>query len=342
MLKQEIARPTTKNWVHWASNQPSSDDFDQLLAIFCTRRTRIVQRAQQRRLRGLPSCLVSKQLPILVHHWQQYHQAYRSNCCTESPNLSRLRCLCHTRSARSQACWRQQRRRSWRAATSFHFLLLDQQQVWARRQAYSSTLRTYTRAHCQATNFHQVWRNQARRRKPRACAPLPQVAALRGSTAIWWDFAVDTHFSLLFCLEHPCIPLPPLLVANKPFSRPCCCVYPMLFRTAPVKPIRQGHQAGRGANQPSCHQHHQNCPRADFCIQLHPPPSNLIAQRFTLHFEAKSSQVIGAVLTFAIYFYLGWVAVALGSTQLAYFHVVIVFATFVPRFFDQKWELLSF
>ena len=66
------------------------------------------------------------------------------------------------------------------------------------------------------------------------------------------------------------------------------------------------------------------------------PLSNLIAQRFTLHFEANSSQVIAAVLTIAIYFYLGGVAVALGSTQLAYFHGVIIFATFVPRFFDRK------
>jgi hypothetical protein len=67
-----------------------------------------------------------------------------------------------------------------------------------------------------------------------------------------------------------------------------------------------------------------------------PPLSNLIAQRFTLHFEANPSQVIVAVLTIAIYFYLGGVAVALGSAQLACFHVVIVFATFVPRFFDRK------
>ncbi len=69
---------------------------------------------------------------------------------------------------------------------------------------------------------------------------------------------------------------------------------------------------------------------------MHPPLSNHIAQRFTLHFEANSSQVIVAVLTIAIYFYLGGVAVAFGSAQHAYFHVVIVFATFVPLFFDQK------
>jgi hypothetical protein len=46
--------------------------------------------------------------------------------------------------------------------------------------------------------------------------------------------------------------------------------------------------------------------------------------------------VIEAVLTIAIYFYLGGVAVVLSSAQLAYFHAVIVFATFVCRFFDQK------
>ncbi len=69
---------------------------------------------------------------------------------------------------------------------------------------------------------------------------------------------------------------------------------------------------------------------------MHPPLSNPFAQRFTLHFEANSSQVIAAVLTIAVYFYLGGVAAALGSAQLAYFHTVIVFATFVPWFFDQK------
>jgi hypothetical protein len=69
---------------------------------------------------------------------------------------------------------------------------------------------------------------------------------------------------------------------------------------------------------------------------VRPPLSNPIAQRFTLHFEADSSQVIAAVLTIAIYFYLGGVTVLLGSAQLTYFHAVIVFATFVPWFFDQK------
>jgi hypothetical protein len=157
------------------------------------------------------------------------------------------------------------------------------------------------------------------------------------------DFAIDAPtFSLLVCLKHPRTPSPPLLVASEPFSRPCCCTFPMLFRPALVKPIRQGHQAGQGANQPSCHQHHQNQPWADCCIQVHSPLSNPIAQRFVLHFEAKFSQVIAAVLTIAVYFYLGRVAVALGSAQLAYFHVVIVFATFVPWFYNQRWELLSF
>jgi hypothetical protein len=69
---------------------------------------------------------------------------------------------------------------------------------------------------------------------------------------------------------------------------------------------------------------------------VRPSLSNLIAQRFALHFEADSFQVIAVVLTIAVYFYLGRVAVALGSTQFAYFHVVIVFATFVPWFFDRK------
>ncbi len=126
------------------------------------------------------------------------------------------------------------------------------------------------------------------------------------------------------------------MVANKPFSMPFYCTFPMLFRPAPVKPIRQGHQVVQGVNQPSCCQHHQNQPQADCRIQVRPPLSNPIAQRFTLHFEDNSFQVITAVLTIAIYFYLRGVAVGLGGAQLTYFHVVTVFATFVPRFFDQK------
>ncbi len=83
------------------------------------------------------------------------------------------------------------------------------------------------------------------------------------------EFAIDACFSLLVCLECPHTPLPPLLVANKPFSRPCCCAFPMLFRPAPVKPIRQGYLAGQGLNQPSCRQHHQNQPQSK-CTLLSP------------------------------------------------------------------------
>ena len=74
---------------------------------------------------------------------------------------------------------------------------------------------------------------------------------------------------------------------------------------------------------------------------MHPPLSNPIAPRFTLHFEANSSQVIAAVLTITVYFYLSGVAVVLGSTQLAYFHAVIVFATFFLGFLtkSENWYL---
>jgi hypothetical protein len=91
------------------------------------------------------------------------------------------------------------------------------------------------------------------------------------------DFAVNARFFLLAHLECLHTPLPPLLVANEPSSKPCCCAFPMLFRPAPVKPIRQGHQARQGANQPSCCQHYQNQPRADCRIQVRPPLSNPIA-----------------------------------------------------------------
>jgi hypothetical protein len=44
------------------------------------------------------------------------------------------------------------------------------------------------------------------------------------------DFAVDALFSLLILLECPHTPLPPLLAANKPYSRLCCHAFPMLLR----------------------------------------------------------------------------------------------------------------
>jgi hypothetical protein len=56
----------------------------------------------------------------------------------------------------------------------------------------------------------------------------------------------------------------------------------------------------------------------------------------TFHIKAKVSQVIGAVLTIAVYFYLYGITVRLGSAQLAYLHAVIVFATFGFSFFSQK------
>jgi hypothetical protein len=49
----------------------------------------------------------------------------------------------------------------------------------------------------------------------------------------------------------------------------------------------------------------------------------------SIHIKAEVLQVIGAVLTIAIYFYLYGITVRLGSAQLAYLHAVIVFATFV-------------
>jgi hypothetical protein len=55
-----------------------------------------------------------------------------------------------------------------------------------------------------------------------------------------------------------------------------------------------------------------------------------------VHIKAEVSQVIGAVLMIAVYFYLYGIPVRLGSAQLAYLHAVIIFATFVFQFFSQK------
>jgi hypothetical protein len=45
-----------------------------------------------------------------------------------------------------------------------------------------------------------------------------------------------------------------------------------------------------------------------------------------VHIKAKVSQVIGAVLTIAIYFHLYGITVGLGSAQPGYLHAVIIFA----------------
>jgi hypothetical protein len=97
----------------------------------------------------------------------------------------------------------------------------------------------------------------------------------------------------------------------------------------------QGHQVGpRGLHQPNCRQNDQ--PQADSCHVDLQPPCSLITVRVSVNIKAKVSQVIGSVLTIAVYFYLYGITARLGSAQLAYLHAVIVFATFVFRFFSQK------
>jgi len=46
--------------------------------------------------------------------------------------------------------------------------------------------------------------------------------------------------------------------------------------------------------------------------------------------------VIRAVLTLATYLYFYGVSVAIGNVQLAFVHVVIVFATFIFGYFGRK------
>jgi hypothetical protein len=109
----------------------------------------------------------------------------------------------------------------------------------------------------------------------------------------------------------------------------------MLFWPAPAKPTRQGHQVGpRGLHQPNPWQNNQ--PQADSCHVDLQSPRYPITKRVSVHIKAKVSQVIGAVLTTAVYFYLYGVTVRLGSAQLAYLHAVSIFATFVFLFFRQK------
>jgi hypothetical protein len=92
----------------------------------------------------------------------------------------------------------------------------------------------------------------------------------------------------------------------------------MLFQPTPAKPTRQGHQVGpRGLHQPNFQQN--NRPPADSCRVDKQPLHSLITKRVTVHIKAKVFQVIGAVLTIAIYVYLYDVTVGLGSAQLEYF-----------------------
>jgi hypothetical protein len=54
----------------------------------------------------------------------------------------------------------------------------------------------------------------------------------------------------------------------------------------------------------------------------------------TVHIEAEVSQVIGALLMIAVYFYLYGVIVGVGRAQLVYLHAVIIFATLFFDFFS--------
>ncbi len=243
-LKQEIARPTTKNWVWWASNQRSLANFDQLLAIFCTRSVRIVWRARRQCLRGSQLISCWNNYPSLSHHRWRHCRAYRSDCCTKSPNLSRLHRLSRTRSTQSRACQQRWRRRSWRAATSLHHLLLDQGQV--RACWWAALLRWGPAPACAAEQQTSIEFNGIKQEgvNPELTHLYCMWQLEEGLLQFNADFAVDARFSPLVHLEHPHTPSPPLLVGNKSFSRPCCHAFSMLFRPAPVKPIRQGYQAG--------------------------------------------------------------------------------------------------
>jgi hypothetical protein len=71
-----------------------------------------------------------------------------------------------------------------------------------------------------------------------------------------------------------------------------------------------------------------NWPQDDSCHVNEQPQRSPITERVTVHIKAEVSQVIGAVLRIAIYYYLYGITVGLGSAELAYLHAVIVFATF--------------
>jgi hypothetical protein len=343
MLKQEIARPTTKNWVHRASNWPSLANFNQHLAKFCMQTCTYCTKsltAMPKRIVIVsciettthPRCItkdkivkhtapiVAQRVPIFPGHVARAAHAVLEAKPVKDNDKEEVEEL-------QPPC-----------IVSFlidkEYELVNEPALLHQGPAPAGAAKQQTSIEFDGTKQEGV--------NPELTRLYCMWQLEEGLPRFVANLAVNAYFSPLICLKRLRTPLLPLLVADKPFSRPCCCAFPMLCRPAPVKPISQGHQAGQGANQPSCCQHHQHQPWADCRNHVHPPLSNAIAQRFTLHFETNSSQVITAVMTIAIYFYLGGVTVALGSAQLAYFHAVILFATFVPWFFDQKWELLSF
>jgi hypothetical protein len=330
MLKQEIARPTTKNWVRQALNQPSSANFNQL-AIFCTPTHAYCTKsptATPKRI-AIVSCIKTTTHPccITVDDIVKHTAPIVAQRVPVFPGCVACAALAVLKAKPVDNFNDKEEVEEPRPPCIVSFLINNKEKL-VNEPALLHQGPGPARAAKQQTSI-EFNRTEREGINPELARLYLTWQLKEGLLQFNTDFAVNPCFSLLVCLKRLRTPLPPLLVVDTPFSRPCCCDFPMLFRPALVKPIRQGHQVGRGANQPSCCQHHQNQPQADCCIQVHPPLSNPIAQRFTLHFEANSSQAIAVVLTILVYF-------ALRSAQLACFHAVIVFATFVPWFFDQK------
>jgi hypothetical protein len=176
-LKQEIARPTTKNWVHQASNQPSLANFDQLLAIFCT---------PTRAYPTKSSTVMPKRIAIVSCIKMTMHP-----CCIADDNIVKHTAPivaqrvpifpgCITPAAHAVLKVKPVNNDNKEEVEELQppciiSFLIDNKYKLVNEPALLHQGPAPARAY-QAANFYQVQQNQASRRKPRARAPLPHVA----------------------------------------------------------------------------------------------------------------------------------------------------------------------
>ncbi len=182
MLKREIARPTTKNWVRRASNRPFSANFNQLLAIFCTP-TRVYctksLTAMPKRI-GIISCIKTNKHPCCITDNDIVEHTAPIVTWNVEIFPGCIACAAHAvLKAKFVNNNNKEEVEELGPPHIISFLINDEYKL-----VNKPALLRQGCGCCQATNFNRVQQNRVRWCEPRARAPLPHVAAQRGPTAI--------------------------------------------------------------------------------------------------------------------------------------------------------------
>ncbi len=220
MLKQEIMRPTTKNWVHQASNQPSSANFDQLLAIFCTPTCAYCTKsltAMPKRI-AIVSCIETTMHPccitnndIVVHNapivaWRV--PIFPGHVAPAAHAVLKVKPVGNDDKEKVEEPWPP-------CVVSF---LIDNKYELVNKPALLLWGPAPARAAKQQTSIKFNGTKQEGVNPELVCLYCTWQLK-EGLQQFEADFAVNARFSPLVCLKRPRMPSPPLLVANKPFSR---------------------------------------------------------------------------------------------------------------------------